>query len=60
MAAPVGAELKQGQAHQGIDLGTGRGFSFTEVRFGRAHDRIVAHEYVNRAGPNLIGKDGRL
>ena len=42
MAAPVGAEFEQGQAPQGIDLGTGRGFGFTEVGLGRAHARIVA------------------
>jgi hypothetical protein len=59
MAAPVGAEFKQGQTLPGIDLGTGRGFSFTEVRFGRTHDRIVAHEYVNRPVSNLIGQGFR-
>ena len=42
MAAPVSAEFEQGQARQDIDFGTGRGFGFAEVGFGRAHARIVA------------------
>jgi len=34
MAAPAGAKFEQGQAWQGINCGTRRGFDFAEVMFG--------------------------
>jgi hypothetical protein len=47
MAAPAGAEFEQGQAWQGVNFGTRRGFDFAEIGLGWTHDRIVSHQKIN-------------